>query len=111
VLTYAGQLVALRMQTGRDADVADGVDRTIASHPNLPLLLTTKAWACASIGRDDEARAILDDLAPDGFARVGRGLLWPACMAQLAEPVAALGAIDHARVLYEFLEPWAGQCI
>ena len=99
------------MQTGLDADVADGIERTIEIHPNLPVLLTMKAWACASSGREEAARTLLDQLAPDAFANVGRGLLWPACMAQLAEAIATLGMIDHAGTLYELLEPWSGQCI
>jgi hypothetical protein len=111
MLSYAGQVVAQRIQTGREDEVVDGIDRTIARHPDLPVLVVTKAWVCASTGREEEARVLVDDLALDGFARVGRGLLWPACMAQLTEAIAAVGSIDHARTLYELLEPYSGQCI
>jgi tetratricopeptide (TPR) repeat protein len=111
LLSYAGQLVAQRLQTGRDAEVLDGIEKMLDRHPNLPLLLATKAWVCAATGREDAARALVDDLAPDGFVRLGRGLLWPACMAQLTEAIAALGTIDHARTMYELLEPWSGQGI
>jgi hypothetical protein len=110
-LTYAGQRVALLMQTGHDSQVRDGIDRSITRYPDLPLLLATKAWACASTGREQVAREVLDGLAPDEFAGVGRGLLWTGCAAQLVEAIAAVGAADHARTLYALLESWSGQCI
>ena len=60
----------------------------------------------------DTAQRSSTSWRPAEFARVSaRGLLWPTCMAQLAESVAAMGAVDHARTLYQLLEPWSGQCI
>jgi hypothetical protein len=37
--------------------------------------------------------------------------MWPTCLAELTESVAALGAVDHARTLLPLVEPWSGQCL
>jgi class 3 adenylate cyclase/tetratricopeptide (TPR) repeat protein len=111
LLSHFGQLIAHRMQTGRGEEFLGALDGAIADHPNLPVLWVTKAWIYAAIGQLGAAAEIIDALAPGRFAALGRGLLWPSCMAQLTEAVAEVGAADHARTLYDLLEPWTGQCI
>jgi hypothetical protein len=111
LLSYFGQLAAHRVQTGRGEEFLPMVDAAIAEHPNLPILQALKARVCVGIGRMDTARAIVDELAPAGFARVQRGVMWPTCLAELTESVAALGAVDHARTLLPLVEPWSGQCL
>jgi tetratricopeptide (TPR) repeat protein len=110
-LSYAGQVVAVLMQTGRDHELLDAIDRAIDLHPNLPLLRATKAWVCSSAGREETAREAVDDLAPAQFAKLGGGLLWSAGAVQVAEAIAATSLVEHARTLYPLLEPWSGQCI
>ncbi|HWM11900.1 MAG TPA: hypothetical protein VNO82_21250, partial [Solirubrobacteraceae bacterium] len=70
-------------------------------------------WQCvlahllADTGRADEARAILDGFAADGFRGLPLDGIWLGAVAYLAETAAALGDATHAAALHDLLEPYA----
>jgi tetratricopeptide (TPR) repeat protein len=71
------------------------------------------SWRCllavllALTGRLEEARAILDALAPDDFAAIRRDFNYPPSLAMLAPVASALGDAGRAAVLYRLLLPFA----
>ena len=70
-------------------------------------------WRCvlahllAETGREDEARAILDAFAADGFRGIPLDGIWLGAVAYLAETAAAIGDATHAAALHDLLEPYA----
>jgi tetratricopeptide (TPR) repeat protein len=63
------------------------------------------------LGRLDEARAELDDLARDDFKSIVKDGLWSTSIAYLAEVCAVLGDVDRAATIYQLLLPYKGRCI
>ena len=63
------------------------------------------AWCCAELDHTDEARAILEELRPQGFAAVPRDHTWVITMTFLSRVCARLGDTDTARELYDLLLP------
>jgi hypothetical protein len=62
-------------------------------------------------GDSDAANALMDRLAPDGFAAIPRDWLFPVAAALLSVACWELGRIDDAASLYEIVEPYAGTVI
>ncbi len=69
------------------------------------------AWVLAGQGRDDEARAQVEWVAADGFARLGDDMNRIAALAELAEAIDPLGDPTHAGALLERLLPYADRNI
>ena len=66
------------------------------------------AIATAEAGHHDEASALLDDLAPDDFAAVGRGWLTTLALGNVAWAVVTVDAREHAAVLRRLLGEYTG---
>lgn len=110
--TYAvGQRLQVLRDLGRGPE-AEGTLRDVCAR--YPIFATTRAMLArllAESGRADEAGAILDSLAVDGFAAVPPDSLWLATLALLTDVAAHLDRADEAAVLYDRLSPYAGQAI
>jgi hypothetical protein len=63
----------------------------------------------AEAGHIDHVVALLDELAPDDFAAVGRGWLTVAILGDLAWGAVTADATAHATVLRRLLHPYTGQ--
>lgn len=100
-------MVAVRRAQGRLADVLPVV-RTRARGAAPPVWGPALAACYAELGRVEDARAVLDTLAPRGFAAVPRDPMWPACAGFLAEGCVRTGARAHADALDGALAPFAG---
>jgi tetratricopeptide (TPR) repeat protein len=74
---------------------------------------TIPGWRCvlahvlAETGREDEARAIVDDFAAADFRGIPLDAIWLAAVAYLAEAAAAIGDPTHAATLHDLLVPYA----
>ena len=101
---YGIQLLDLRDQQGRAAEIVDLLAEGIEDNPGLPALRAGVARAYLDADRPDEAKALLDagvDLPRDENWLIGTSM-W-------AHVAARLGAFDTAAVLIDRLAPWAGQ--
>jgi DNA-binding SARP family transcriptional activator len=104
---FGGQMVELRREQGRLAEVLEGAETLTAEYPAIA------AWRCAlaemytQLGREADARRELEILAPDAFAGIPRDALWLSSLANLSEVVAFLDDVDRAAELYEQLSPYA----
>jgi tetratricopeptide (TPR) repeat protein len=69
------------------------------------------AWQYAELGRDAEARALVDRIAADDFAALAWDANWLSSLGELAEATALLGDRERAAWLYERLLPYADRRI
>lgn len=76
-----------------------------------PLFSAGWALMCCELGRLDEARTVLEQLAADDFADMIRDPSWPTGAALLAEVSVALEDAELAWKLYELLRQRAGECV
>ncbi|MBV8950913.1 MAG: AAA family ATPase [Actinobacteria bacterium] len=108
-VVYGGQLMQIRNQQGRLAEIVDLIEQTVEQSPALPELRATRAFVLCEAGRHDDARALLDrELAAD-FDDVARTNIWLPGMGQWAHVAIALGHREAAAVLYDALSPFAAQ--
>ncbi len=106
---YGLQMFAIRREQGRLGEVAPVV-KLIARVPNAPSMWRPGVAALyAELGMLDDAARELDRLAGDGFGSLPRDSLWPACVSFLADACVAVGAHDHARLVYDELLPFRGR--
>ncbi len=103
----AMQMCRLALDRGRSDEARDEALRALAVTPQHNMLLSMAAVAHAEVGEHDEARAILDRLAPDDFKRVTASTT----MAYLAEVIASLAERGWAAPLYERYLPYAGLAV
>ncbi|HWH11145.1 MAG TPA: tetratricopeptide repeat protein [Solirubrobacteraceae bacterium] len=69
----------------------------------------TLAWTLCCLGREDDARAIVDEAAKDAFEHVPWSRSRKIALALYADAAAQVGARDVAARLYELIEPWCDQ--
>jgi eukaryotic-like serine/threonine-protein kinase len=107
----AVQTFALRREQGRFGEIEGQLAEMAELYSDLP------AWRCAqqivliSQGKLEDARAIYESLAPDGWAVLPRDANWPFALAALAEACAEFGDVDRAPDLYALLAPYEGRNI
>lgn len=103
------QTFLVRRTQGRHLDLEPLVRR------NADRLPAMRRWRCglalvlAELGREDEARRELEQLAAADFEDVPRDALWLVATSLLAELCALLGDRVRARRLYELLVPYEGR--
>jgi hypothetical protein len=81
----------------------------VAMFPGFPVSRANLVLAAAEAGHIDEARALLDEFAPDDFAAVGRGWLTAIALGSAAWAVVTVDARSHAAVLRRLLGEFSGQ--
>ena len=102
---HAIHQLILHRERGRPADAYDELASVAAASPARPFFRAALAALCAELGRDAEARRLLEELAPNGFEIVPRDNEWLLAAHYLAETCCALGDVTRAAVLYAELEP------
>ena len=98
------QLALLRREQGRLAEIEPGLASAAAQHRRRPPLRCLLVLTHAILGRTDDARRALGEIALEGLPRDNEWLLG---MSSLAEACALLGAVEHADRLYGELLPFA----
>jgi DNA-binding winged helix-turn-helix (wHTH) protein/tetratricopeptide (TPR) repeat protein len=106
-LEVGSQLVYLRLEQGRAAEVADAVRAQVERFPETPAWRAALARVLAAAGRLAEARLALEPLAARGFADVPRDRGHLPTLAIAAEVAAALGDEGAAAALEARLAPHA----
>jgi len=108
---YGGQLAAIRVFQGREAELADLAASIAASPTLIPERERSFALAAALFslraGRSGAARAALDQLAREGIGALPRSSSWLTSMLAIVELASALHEAPVARAAYEALLPFA----
>jgi tetratricopeptide (TPR) repeat protein len=103
------QTFLVRRTQGRHLDLEPLVRK------NADRLPAMRRWRCglalvlAELGREDEARRELEQLAAAGFDDIPRDALWLVALSLLAELCTLLDDRPRARRLYELLVPYEGR--
>jgi len=100
-------LFAARMEQGRLAEIADLVEAAGSSPDALVGLDGLWGITACAIGRDDDARRVLDKLAADGFAGIPEHQSWASVHWAAAQIATHLGDRERAERLYARLLPYA----
>jgi hypothetical protein len=77
--------------------------------PDFPILRGLSVGEVAELGRHDEVRAILDELAVDDYRGVGRGWFTLYSLGNVAWAAIAVDAAQHAGRLRQLLAEYRGQ--
>lgn len=99
----------LRREQGRLAEIEPEVRASLSDFPWYPLHRSALALLLLDLGRTDEARLAVEELATDGFAALYPDNEWLLGVSMAAEAVARLELADAAAVLYGQLAPMAGR--
>jgi len=109
VSSARSHLFILRRDQGRLSEVEEMVRASIDEFPWYPLHRSALALLLAELARTDEARAVFNEIARDGFVALYRDNEWLLGMALASEACALLGDPSAAAVLYDELRPFAGR--
>jgi tetratricopeptide (TPR) repeat protein len=108
---FVVQTFLCRSETGNLEGLEESVRALARDYPAVPAWRCVLALLLAETGRPDEARGVLDAIAPDDFAALRRDFLFPAALAWLARVVALLGDRERARVVGRLLAPFTDRNI
>lgn len=103
------QLYALGNDLGRVAEVEPILTKAIDAFPTYYPLRCALAGVHAQLGRDQQARAIFQAVAADGFENIARNDEWLFAISTLADVAFRLGDADRGAVLYELLLPYSSR--
>jgi len=101
------QLLALRREQGRLAEMEEIVRARATRYPAIPGWRCVLAYLYAETGRTENAADVLDTLAAGRFRDIPHDGIWLGAIAYLAEACAAIGAHAHAAALYDLLAPYS----
>ena len=82
----AGQLVAIRWDQGRLAEMVPVMEQAVIRHRSLPAFRAALALAYCEAGRLDDARAVLSEAMAHAFIDVPVDMVWTTAIASHAEP-------------------------
>jgi DNA-binding winged helix-turn-helix (wHTH) protein len=103
---FGMQMFAIRRDQGRLGELAMIVRAIADQQPVHALWQPGLAVIYAELGMHDDAAEALERLAHDDFVAVPRDVLWPTCVAFLAEVACELGSRQHAGAIYDALLPF-----
>lgn len=104
---YAAQLAMIRRDQGRLEELIDAVAQFTAGMPQVGAWQAFLAIGYCELERLDEARAVFERLAANGFQAMPDDHHWLLGMSLAADACVWAGTKEHARVLYSQLRPWA----
>lgn len=110
-LVSGPQLLVVRLEQGRIADLEPVLRDFAQRFPNVPTWRANLALFHAELGRTAEARELLAALADDDFRMLTRPLLGIVSLVLLGETCALLGDAPRARALYDVLAPYAPRTV
>jgi DNA-binding SARP family transcriptional activator/class 3 adenylate cyclase len=111
VNSYSAQLLLLRRDQGRIAEVLPLVENLVATSEQLATARAVLALIYTELGRDANTRRVFEGLATDGFAALPRDITWPCTLATLAELCWHLRDRQRATLLEQLCEPYTGQFV
>jgi DNA-binding SARP family transcriptional activator len=105
--SYRLSLFMLRREQGRLAEIEELMREAAERFPGYRSFRCFLPLLDCELGREDDARRALDELARDDFAALPRDAEWLFCLSLLAEVAAQLHDRERASVLYRLLAPHA----
>ncbi len=109
IAAYGAQLLLLRRDQGRLAEIDALVAAQLAKAPHIPGWQVAQAVVDTGLGRPSAARRRLAALAAGRVAGLPRDWLWLATTTVLADVCAELGALEAAEELRAALSPFSGR--
>jgi tetratricopeptide (TPR) repeat protein len=106
---FGSQLLVLRREQGRLAEIVDGLGGFSSDNPS-PIWRLALAWVHAELDRTAEAARAMEQLAAEDSTDIPRDMYWLMCLWLLAEIVAKLGDRRRAESLYAQLLPYRARC-
>jgi tetratricopeptide (TPR) repeat protein len=100
------QQTLLKLNTGELDELVDGLEQAATESP-LPAWQAVLALAYAGVDRREEALALVEAFAENGFAGVRRDCVWTTTLGLLARVVGRFDAREYAPPLYRLLLPYA----
>jgi tetratricopeptide (TPR) repeat protein len=104
---YAIQLLAVRREQDRLAELEPAARQFVEAHPDRPAWRATLAMLLCETGQVQAAAELADGLAERDYQDIPRDGDWLIAMAMLSDLAVALGDGDRASLLYEELLPYA----
>jgi tetratricopeptide (TPR) repeat protein len=109
VIWGAAQVCLLRLDQDRGAEIVDAVLGFADVYPHIRGWLAAGALCLAQQGRVDEAKAIIDELAPDNFRSMPNDYIWLCGIRCTVEAMFLCGDAEQAEVLHRLVVPYEGQ--
>lgn len=106
-MAHRVQLLGLRREQDRLAELTEPVRALVRTHPHLWVWRGALAFLLAATDRHDEAQALVDNLAASRLDRPPHDGNWVAALTFLAEATHLIGDSDRAEVIRGHLEPLA----
>lgn len=104
---YGAQMLALRREQGRSAEVEPMLQGLVAQFPTVPSWRCGLAYVLNELDRRDDARAQFEILAADEFSGIPRDAFWLVAMLGTIEVCVSLADRERAAVLYRLVRPYA----
>jgi hypothetical protein len=104
---HAVQILAIRREDGRMAELEAGIRRLGSSYAGRPVWRAALAMVEWEIGRPEKAQAHIDLLSAQSFADLPLDADWLTTMALVADVCAGLGDEAIAAIIHEQLLPFA----
>jgi class 3 adenylate cyclase len=108
---YGGQLGFIRRYQGRAQELIDRQEQAVKAHPGIVAWRAGLAASLCWLDRQDDAGAILEEAAGDGFEHVAPVLTMLATLALYADAAAQTRHVKAARALYGRMEPFSEQVV
>ncbi|MDA0178708.1 protein kinase [Solirubrobacter phytolaccae] len=108
---YAAQLLTLRRREDRLAEYVSTVETYVERHPALVAWRAVLPLAHLLNGERDEAVAVFEELAEDGFAAVPRDMFWFTATCVLGEACSHIGDVERAKELHALLLPYRDRMV
>jgi tetratricopeptide (TPR) repeat protein len=108
---FGAQLMMIRWAQGRASELVKVVEDTSSSAPAMGTFRAALVNLYCEVGRNDDARAILEAEAATGFRSMPYDGVWLSGLALYAEAATDVSCRPAAEVLLERLRPWCGQVI
>jgi hypothetical protein len=110
-LYYGVILLAIRFEQDRVTEIADFIEAAGTADDALDGIDALWGLIACHLGREDDARTILDRLARDDFSHIPEHQAWGAIVWALSLVAARLHDLPRAAVLYDLLHPYEGQLV
>ena len=106
---YGAQLLGLRTDQQRLAELVPLLTPLVDAQPGVPAWRAALAASSAAAGDRATARAMVDELASDGFGGLPHDAVRSAALHQAGAAVVTLGDVARARAVVDALVPWSGR--
>jgi class 3 adenylate cyclase/tetratricopeptide (TPR) repeat protein len=110
-MVFGSQISMVRWMQGRANELTELVEQTAQAYPRIHAWKSALAAVLCWVGRVDEAAAIVEQAAADGFEHVPWDLVRLTTLAQYADAASQAQLSGAAATLYDLIEPWGNQMV